>query len=200
MGRVSHIRHPSAGILVVFILLLSLASGIIAGENQDGEKEGEKEHRIREVEQTLVINSYNYFCEKIIDADTSLAGATILFEGKTTPVYSPVIYVADCAGDVDMVNNNIPDKDYINSLQAHYDELPPECSEVSETSKRTKKFVLVPGKKIICYLNIYRPIHYKGNYYILFYVLFEQEQELFYSISLDDDFEVIDYCMKSYAL
>ena len=125
MGRVSYIRHPSVGILVVLFLLISLVSGIIAGERQEGEKDGEKEHRIREVEKTLVINSYNFFCEKIIDADTSLAGATILFEGKTTPVYSPVIYVADCAGDVDIVNNNIPDRDYIYTLQAHYDELPP---------------------------------------------------------------------------
>ena len=152
------------------------------------------------MEQKLVENSYNFFCERLIDSDTSLREATIIFEGKTVNVYSPVIYIADCAGDVDMVNNYIPDKDYINALQAHYEELPREYIEITEMNKRTKKFVLLPGKKVICYLHIYRPIHYKGKYYILYYILFEREQKLFYSISLDDDFQVIDFCKKIYLL
>jgi hypothetical protein len=196
MGRVSHIRHPSLVLLAVFIVLVSLVSAMVAGENQ----EEEDDHRIREVEKTLVNNSYIFFCDKIIDSDTSLAGATIVFEGKTTTAYSPVIYIADCAGDIDMVTNHIPNRDYINRLQAHYDELPPEYSEVTDMNKRTKKFVLLPGKKNICYLNIYRPIHYKGKYYVLFYILFEREQKLFYSFSLDDDFEVIDFCTKRYLI
>lgn len=196
MGRVFHIRHPSVVILAALVLLASLVSGMIANEMQDEEEE----HRIREVEQKLVKNSYNFFCERIIDSDTSLAGATILFEGKTTTAYSPVIYIADCAGDVDMVNNHIPNRDYINRLQAHYDQLPPDYSVVTDMNKRTKKCILIPGKKTICYLNIYRPIHYKGKYYILFYILFEREQKLFYSISLGDDYEVIDFCTKIYML
>jgi hypothetical protein len=196
MGRISHIRLPSVVVLACFVLLISLVSGMFAGEDQDDD-EG---HRIREVEKKLVNNSYIFFCDKIIDTDTSLAGATILFEGKTTTAYSPVIYIADCAGDIDMVSNHIPNRDYINRLQAHYDELPPEYNEVTDLSKRTKKYVLLPGKKTICYLNIYRPIHYKGKYYVLFYILFEREQKLFYSISLDDDFEVIDFCTKRYLI
>ena len=196
MGRVYFIRHPSAEILAVFILLVFLVSGMLAQE----EKEDEEAHRIREVEQKLVDNSYIFFCDRIIESDTSLAGATIIFEGKTTPVYSPVIYVADCKGDVDMVNNRIPDRDYIDRLQAHYDQLPLEFREVTDIDKRTKKFVLFPGKKTICYLNIYRPIDYKGKYYVLYYILFEKEQKLFYSISLDDDYQVIDFCAKLYKL
>ncbi|MEE4257782.1 MAG: hypothetical protein V2I47_12155 [Bacteroidales bacterium] len=196
MGRIFHIRQPSAGILAFIAMLIFMVSVMLAQE----EKEEEEVHRVREVEQKLVDNSYVFFCDRIIESDTSLAGATIIFEGKTTPVYSPVIYVADCAGDIDMVKNRIPDRDYIDRLQEHYDRLPPEYREVTDIDKRTKKFVLFPGKKTICYLNIYRPIDYKGKYYVLYYILFEKEQKLFYSISLDDDYQVIDFCAKLYKL
>jgi len=205
MGRIFHIRQPSAAVLASITMLIFMVSGMLAQEQMkqkkdDAEKEEEEMHRVREIEQKLVDNSYIFFCDRIIDSDTSLAEATILFEGKTASAYSPVIYVADCAGDADMVNNRIPNRDYIDRLQAHYDHLPPEYREVSDISKRTKKFILFPGKKEICYLNIYRPIDYKGKYYVLFYVLFEKEQKLFYSISLDDDYQVIDFCARCYKL
>ena len=182
-----------------------MVSGMLAQEQTEPDEDEEKakeeeEHRVREIEQKLVDNSYLFFCDKIIDSDTSLADATIVFEGRTASAYSPVIYVADCTGDVDMVKNSIPNRDYIDRLQAHYDELPPEYREVTDHDKRTKKFILFPGKKVICYLNIYRPIDYKGKYYVLFYVLFEKEQKLFYSISLDDDYQVIDFCARFYKL
>jgi len=196
MGRVFLIRHPSVEILAAIVLLVFLGYGMLAQE----EKEDEEAHRVREVEQKLIDNSFIFFCDRIIDSDTSLAGATIIFEGKTTPVYSPVIYIADCAGDIDMVKNRIPNRDFIDRLQAHYDQLPLEYREITDVDKRTKKFVLFPGKKVICYLNIYRPIDYKGKYYVLYYILFEKEQKLFYSISLDEDYQVIDFCTKCYEL
>ncbi len=164
------------------------------------EEVDEEKHRIYEIEQKLIDNSYIFFCDRIIDSDSNLKEAAIIFDGNTATAYSRVIHVANCAGDIDLIRNVIPNREYLDRLQAHYDHLPPEYLKVSDISKRTRKFVLMPRKRVICELYIFRPIEYRNVYYILYYVLFEKELKILYGISLDDDYQVIDYCTKIYKL
>jgi hypothetical protein len=152
-----------------------------------------------EIEQKIVDNAYTFFCDKIIDNDKLLREATIIFEGKTATAYSRVIYVASCAGDIDLVGNEIPNKNYINDVQEHYDELLPSFIKVTKRGKRTKKFVLFKKNKVLVDLYIYRPIEYKHTHYILFYILFGRDCKIFYGISLDDEYTVIDYRTRNFT-
>lgn len=182
------------------MLLLLAVSAAFAQDESDTISQDESERIAREeLEQTIVDNSYTYFCDRIIDNDEFLAEATIIFSGKTATAYSRVIYVANCAGDIDLIRNIIPNRDYINALQEHYDLLPPDYLKVTNTGKRTKKFVLLKKNKILVDLYIFRPIRYKDTYYILYYILFGRDFKIFYGISLDNDYQVIDYCSGVYS-
>ncbi len=192
---VFHIRHPLLLLLALANILMLLDTAVIAQEEIE---EIDKEHAILDREQTIVDNSYTFFCDRIIDNEEDLSGVTIIFNGKTATAYSRVIHIANCAGDIDLVRDEIPNEEYLHRLQDHYDRLPPKFIKVSNTGKRTRKFVLFPQKKIICNLYIFRPIQYKNTYYILYYILFDRDYKIFYGISLDDDYNVIDYCTKSY--
>jgi len=151
-------------------------------------------------EQEIVDNSYTFFCEQIIDSDENLTDVTIRFNGKTSTAYSRVIYVANCLGDIDLVTNQIPNRDYIYDLQEHYDKMPPHYIKVSDLDSRTKKFVFKKSNKILADLYIFRPIVYRDYHYILFYILFGKEFKIFYGIRLDEEHQVIDFCTKAYSL
>jgi hypothetical protein len=197
MGRVLHIRLPSVRILATIACAVFWGSFVCAQE--DAGQEEATEHKEVDIERKAVENSYAFFCSRIIDSDSSLAEATIIFNGRTASAYSRVIYIADCIGDIDLLSNYIPNEGYLERLQAHYDMLPPECHEVSHPGKRTKKFVLFPNRHDdLCNLYIYRPIEYRGTFYVLYYVLFKGEFKKIYGISLDDGLNVIDYCSKRY--
>ena len=199
-GSAFHLTDARIKIFSLCIVLLLSVSAVLAQEESDTISQEESERIAREeYEQKIVDNSFTFFCDRIIDNDEFLSEVTIIFGGKTATAYSRVVHVANCAGDIDLILNEIPNREYINRLQEHYDRLPPAYKKVSVKNKRTKKFVLLKKNRILVDLYIFRPIEYRNTYYILYYILFGKDFKIFYGISLDDDYQVIDYCTRSYS-
>ena len=113
--------------------------------------------------ENLESKAVNYLLENMTSIDKNLEHVKIYYKKTTDGRPTKVFAVAHGVGDINLVKDSIPNKDYLNQLDDGNNNIP--------SSFQVKKLDIVNNKrnkkgKIKNELSVFNAIEYKGNMYV----------------------------------
>jgi len=138
-----------------------------------------------------------FFCENISQIKEGIIDYNIKFSGRIMGKSSDVFDIADCLGDISLIENNIPDIDGLDSLSTVNKKLIISSKHLKYDCGFLRKFCV--NKKSYT-LRVFEAIEYKNSYYVELYLVNKRRSSWVICIKLDMvKKEPIDYCIKYIA-
>jgi hypothetical protein len=125
-----------------------------------------------------------YFCKNVMQINKHIVDFDIKFSGKTQPKPCNIYILAHCIGEINLLKDSIPIKNYLDSIYKI------NCKsklKVKKLYSHCSFFKKRSFAKRACTLYVFESIEYKGYFYVELYLFNKRGNSCIFCVKFDKD-------------